>query len=191
MKTYINSIISILFMGMLLFGVANANTADGETPSVESVCNNESGSAFGLCNAYCEAMDCHLDAPNASATACEKVGDKFAKVTGRTPPCEVSNGLICPCWDDKTIDELAELVEGDGLDNTFCINNINVTQVGNIISGVVVGSLVVNPGPLVCNVVINGVSVINEFFPAEDLDDCKNEVLSVAAQLNIPCTDSP
>ncbi len=31
--------------------VASAQTPDGETPAVETVCDGESGAAFGLCNA--------------------------------------------------------------------------------------------------------------------------------------------
>ena len=35
-----------------------ALTPDGKTPAEETVCEGLSGAAFGLCNAYCEAMDC-------------------------------------------------------------------------------------------------------------------------------------
>ena len=35
-----------------------AQTPDGLTPSEETVCDRYEGNAFGLCNAYCEAMDC-------------------------------------------------------------------------------------------------------------------------------------
>ncbi len=66
-------------------------TPDGVPPAIENICDGQTGSAFGLCNAYCEAMDCHLDEPQASATACSKVGTKFEQVTGTPPPCE------CPC----------------------------------------------------------------------------------------------
>ena len=56
------------------------------------------GEEFGLCNAYCEAMDCDADNPQASAKACEKVKAKFetlafdpvlpclADQSGNTPP---------------------------------------------------------------------------------------------------------
>ena len=37
------------------------------------------GEEFGLCNAYCEAMDCDGDNPQASAKACGKVKEKFDK----------------------------------------------------------------------------------------------------------------
>ncbi|HET9766068.1 MAG TPA: hypothetical protein VFS60_04440 [Thermoanaerobaculia bacterium] len=72
----------------------SAKTPDGEPPSVETVCDNETGAAFGLCNAYCEAMDC--DSPNhhASDQACASVRKNFEKKTGRPIPCEVT----CPCF---------------------------------------------------------------------------------------------
>lgn len=73
--------------------VAMAQTPDGLTPNMESVCDAESGAAYGLCNAYCEAMDCESDTPQASETACTKVASKFNNITGRGLPCE----LECPC----------------------------------------------------------------------------------------------
>jgi len=86
-----------LFLALLLLctGAVLAQTPDGQTPAEETVCDNESGAAFGLCNAYCEAMDCDSANPQASATACAKVKAKFTNITGRTSlPCE---GPVCPC----------------------------------------------------------------------------------------------
>lgn len=74
-------------------GAALAQTPDDLPPARETVCDAETGAAYGFCNAYCEAMDCESDAPNASATACGKVRSKFENVTGRDVPC----GLSCPC----------------------------------------------------------------------------------------------
>ena len=91
-----------LTLALLLIcsGAALAQTPDGETPAQETVCDDESGAAYGLCNAYCEAMDCDGE-PQASATACTKVQNKFTQLTGRDVPCEV---VECPCagtpaWD--------------------------------------------------------------------------------------------
>ncbi|MES1244762.1 MAG: hypothetical protein ABUT39_24355 [Acidobacteriota bacterium] len=78
---------------LLCAGAALAKTPDGVPPSLETVCDMEQGAAYGLCTAYCEAMDCESAAPHASATACAKVGGKFLQLTGRNLPCEVS----CPC----------------------------------------------------------------------------------------------
>ena len=84
-------------------GAARAlGTPDHLPPSLETVCDMETGAAFGLCNAYCEAMDCELandsdpgTEPHASATACSKVRNNFQRITGRDLPCEVT----CPCND--------------------------------------------------------------------------------------------
>jgi hypothetical protein len=62
---------------------------------VETVCDNESGAAFGLCNAYCEAMDCDSPFHRASDKACANVRRNFEKKTGRPMPCEAT----CPCGD--------------------------------------------------------------------------------------------
>ena len=74
-------------------GIARAQTPDHLPPALETVCDAETGSAYGHCNSYCEAMDCDSDTPQASATACAKVRAKFLQTTGRDVPCELS----CPC----------------------------------------------------------------------------------------------
>ena len=68
--------------------VASAQTPDGETPAVETVCDGASGAAFGLCIAYCEAMDCDDNLPEASLYACESVRRTFNRITGGDVPCE-------------------------------------------------------------------------------------------------------
>jgi len=84
-------------------------TPDGDPPSVETVCDGEFGRAFGLCSAYCEAMDCDLandgdpnTSPNASNTACGNIRDKYMRVTGEDLPCEQS--WVCPCADNGFAD---------------------------------------------------------------------------------------
>lgn len=78
-------------------------TPDLMPPAREAICDGESGAAYGLCNAYCEAMDCESANPQASAAACTKVRDKFINVTGRPLPCETCPapppGTLCPCVD--------------------------------------------------------------------------------------------
>ncbi len=80
-----------LIVFSLVFSVgfaASAKTPDGATPAEETVCDSLEGAAFGLCNAYCEAMDCDGNDPQASEKACSKVLDKFEKQTGdEMPPC--------------------------------------------------------------------------------------------------------
>jgi hypothetical protein len=62
-------------------------TADGVTPAAEDICTKWgfSGKVNGLCNAYCEAMDCDTTNPQASAQACTRVFDKIIGALGDTP----------------------------------------------------------------------------------------------------------
>lgn len=92
--------VSVLFfvatlLGMLLPSLASAlGTPDGLPPPMEHICDAEKGAAFGLCNAYCQAMDCDSETPSASDTACQKVSDKFMQIVGRPVPCSES----CPMY---------------------------------------------------------------------------------------------
>jgi len=70
-----------------------AQTPDGLTPAQESICVGLSGAQWGLCNAYCEAMDCDDPAVHASETACERVLSRFeARSGGTAMPCIVGGG---------------------------------------------------------------------------------------------------
>ena len=84
---------------ILFYNPAFAQTPDGQTPAQESVCDGESGAAFGLCNAYCEAMDCDSANPQATVKACNQVEDKFINITGLLPPCAelCPDGSVPPC----------------------------------------------------------------------------------------------
>ena len=73
-----NSVALIVFSLLLSFGV----TAFSQTQD----CYDLDGAAYGLCNAYCEAMDCDGE-PQASEKACEKVLVNYVKITGDVPPC--------------------------------------------------------------------------------------------------------
>jgi hypothetical protein len=93
--------ISLFAISVLLcVNIANAKTPDGETPSVETICDMFSenrGPAFGLCNAYCEAMDCGDPNQAASDRACIRINANFQRHTGLTLPTEVkfdSNGQV-------------------------------------------------------------------------------------------------
>ena len=79
---------------LICTGAALAQTPDWMTHSEETICDGETGAAFGLCNAYCEAMDCESANAQASPTACTKVRDKFMNITGHDLPCE---SAACPC----------------------------------------------------------------------------------------------
>jgi len=61
---------------------------DGETPAEEQVCDDLNGALYGLCVAYCEAMDCHLGDQFASDRACERVLTNYMTHSdGEMPPC--------------------------------------------------------------------------------------------------------
>lgn len=86
--------LAIFGLGLLAASIpALAQTPDGQPPSVETVCDGQTGAAYGLCNAYCEAMDCDSPDPQASATACGRVRTNYTRITGQPLPCDVT----CPC----------------------------------------------------------------------------------------------
>lgn len=84
-----------LFAYLTIFGLTGiAQTSDGVTPADEMVCEEAvlGGALKGLCNAYCEAMNCDAD-PNANIKACESVHGKFLKKSGDIElPCVVPSG---------------------------------------------------------------------------------------------------
>ena len=82
MRAYIGSLL-VAFVTALLIPISTS----AKTPTEESVCVGLSGAAFGLCNAYCEAMDCDSEAPNANETACLKVLSDFTKHSDELIPC--------------------------------------------------------------------------------------------------------
>lgn len=97
MRTLIKALLSVCMLlafasvsqaqSVELFDESTLGTPDGMPPAIESICDEEEGAAFGLCNAFCEAMDCETDNPQASATACDKVKSKYQQITGQQPPC--------------------------------------------------------------------------------------------------------
>ena len=100
-----------LLGAVLFFGTVNnvlaMGTPDGQTPSEETVCDGLSGGAFGLCNAYCEAMDCDNEDPghDADQKACDAIALKlFEKhdVDIVADGCGFNDGEcpvpgVCPC----------------------------------------------------------------------------------------------
>lgn len=85
---------SLVCVLALAGGTAFAKTPDGKTPAEETVCDSEQGAAKGLCNAYCEAMDCDDPNTRASEAGCAAVKANYERKTGKPfLPCEVG----CPC----------------------------------------------------------------------------------------------
>jgi hypothetical protein len=100
---------------LLLTIPAMAKTPDGETPAEETVCDIYEGDAFGLCNAYCEAMDCDYESPNASPQACAAVARNFLRATGEELVCD---GGIGEC-DFVAVDDYVEANHVDS--STFSV----------------------------------------------------------------------
>jgi hypothetical protein len=90
-----------------------------------SDCAGEVGAAFGLCNAYCEAMDCDSDFPNANETACNKVFDKFVTSTGGEPPCLVNlcERVACSIEDEEICDPSTGLCVFNPCARAACLPN--------------------------------------------------------------------
>jgi hypothetical protein len=122
------NILCLIVVGLVFFfsnGLAFAQTPDGDTPSVELVCDGQVGAAFGLCNAYCEAMDCDYVTPQASEKACNKVLDRFTQLSGAMPPCEMEamhcgNGVYEP--------DLGEECDDGNDDELFCTNTCTFAE---------------------------------------------------------------
>ena len=93
-------------------------TPDNLPPALEDICDMTTGAANGLCVAYCEAMDCDSEDPNASAKACTKIEQKYTAITGEILPCI----RTCPCWEPS---ELNSVTAENELSFASCANNSN------------------------------------------------------------------
>jgi len=92
-------IVLALALSLTVAGALLAKTPDGQTPAQENVCAkaNLSRSAYGICNAYCEAQDCDVH-PRPS---CERLRKNFQRATGSStfpcdlPPCGQTTAPQC------------------------------------------------------------------------------------------------
>lgn len=115
MKSFLMGVVCLGFLASS--NAAFAQTADGQTPAEEKVCDDYTGKAFGICNAYCEAIDCDDD-PNASATACAQLETKFTAATGeKFPACDAGELCFDRCDADF---ELAQKLCADQKDAETC-----------------------------------------------------------------------
>jgi hypothetical protein len=163
-------------------GAALAQTPDGQPPSSETVCDNETGAAYGLCNAYCEAMDCETDNPSASDTACSRVRDKFQQITGRDLPCEVPT-LACVCNDPAVSPNFAAAVAG-----TFPFDVCSNFSGGALLttgSGNLVALSFIHDGQWACG---PGNSEIFLPISPEEGQDCAELLRRTAASAGVTCT---
>jgi len=134
MQTYrcFNRSILILtfFLVTIVFtpdALAKRVKSNGVPQSRESVCESAglSGAPFGLCNAFCEAMDCDSDWPRASARACEQVLAKFESKAGP--------GTLPPCLQAQGGPDSDEDGAADGSDN--CPEHPNGNALGTCVTG--------------------------------------------------------
>jgi len=69
-------------------------------------CAGESGAGYGLCSAYCVAMNCDdPEMQQASDQACVRVAENYEKIMGKPLVCTV---IFSPCWVDA--DEIVTYV---------------------------------------------------------------------------------
>ena len=89
MKKYLIGLVTLVFiiaMGWIIEGPS-------QVLAQVSDCDGETGAAYGLCTAYCEAMDCeNVGVGDPTDGACEKLFQKYFDKTGDVPPCD-------PCRD--------------------------------------------------------------------------------------------
>lgn len=107
-----------------------ASTPDGLTPSEETVCDVLEDTEYGICNAYCEAMDCDSDNHKASNKACAKKLEIWNSLVGGQPiPCEAEPGITLT----KTVNAVdGEIPVGDEVVYSFSILNSGNVDLENI-----------------------------------------------------------
>ncbi len=145
MRTLLN-LLCICLLASFAGAAFALGTPDGQPPSVEEICSDlqwVSGPAFGLCNAYCEAMDCDCGnvynpgcTPHASGTACERVLGRFEdRTSGRIIPCEPScgNGILDADLGEACAD--GDIIDGDGCSSTCTIEGGGVCGDGTVDPG--------------------------------------------------------
>lgn len=116
MTTMFRNTFFALFATSLMIVSAPAlaqRTGDGIVPSIETVCEGDPFN-FGLCNAYCEALDCDSDTPLGTPKACANKLKNYLKHSGGAlPPCEQ---VSCPCDFDtaKNFEDLVVLASEGG-----------------------------------------------------------------------------
>ena len=115
----------VLFVCLAMFGLPGmAQTSDGTTPAEETVCDGLEEVMFGICNAYCEAMDCDNPDHKASNRACQNKVRSWAGIAGDIPlPCNESSAILMTKSVNASADSDFEILVGDPVIYTFTISN--------------------------------------------------------------------
>jgi len=129
------TIAKVIFLALTLILIPSTTAAKGPdrvTPAEEYVCDGHTGKAYGLCNAYCEAMDCDSPDRKASPKACAQTLANYQKLMDVKPPCYAPvNAAACPCFGD--LDVLF-----NGTSSPSCSPDENPTLISDASSGTLV-----------------------------------------------------
>ena len=105
MKITVTKIIFLALTLILIPTATEAQTPDGDTPAKETYCDEYSGRAYGICNAWYEAMDC--DDPAHKASACDNLKAMLDDLAVDTSPSGETT-TPCPCFGDLSDEGFTE-----------------------------------------------------------------------------------
>lgn len=121
MKTFLAILVAVLAsFSDDAFAQAYHHPAPGQDGVCASLAEASPG-LYGLCKAYCEALDC--DASEDASTACVKVLENYNRimnpVNDPAMPC-LAPPVECPCFTQAAVEAIAEKVLL--ADTSWCIN---------------------------------------------------------------------
>jgi len=173
---------------------ATAQTPDGETPAVETVCDplvDATPGLYGLCVAYCEAHDAdlleELDVPNQNIL---RNYNHLKSDSDPAMPCLQEVG-DCPCWTPEYLATISPpMTNFDANFAHACYNSDSPKQalLESIVNGLDVGGKFNEPaiqlitgisseGPLVCEIINVGYDEgpprIGKPINADEFQSCK------------------
>ncbi len=148
------SLFGVLFVSLLTLGgtMAQAQTPDGLTPAVETVCdplkaNGITPGLYGLCVAFCEAQDwdTRLSLPPADREPLDLdppsgriLANYNKKKTATDPdmPCYLSDDenpeeATCPCYTAEELDTIDGEIPQFNFDGNFACTDIGAPPGGN------------------------------------------------------------
>ena len=163
-------------------------TFEKELPK-SGICKDEIGKAFGLCVAYCEAMDCDSTEPGGSEKACATIAGDFAELTSRDLPCQVN---LCPCAAEPEWDEFLQSESWNDCVLGSWGNVVDVVLLWPIYEpNVIFSGRSLDLDTLLCNVnSVNGVIQIRELTPEQN-NYCQQDLLTAAEAAGVACRVMP